>query len=82
MAISVSPRADQSGSAVSTEPLAYTYREAAQRLRICERLVWQAVKEGDLEAARFGRSVRIPATALAAFLARRTQAAKSSTVEG
>lgn len=65
-----------------TSRLAFTYREAAQQLGICERLVWQAVKEGELEAARFGRSVRIPATALAAFLVRRTQAAKSSTVEG
>lgn len=67
MPLSVSPRADQSG-----QRLALTYREAAQQLGVCERVVWQAVKDGHLQAARIGRSVRIPASALADYLARMT----------
>ena len=53
-----------------TAKLAYTYREAAQQLGVCERLIWQAVKDGKLTAARFGRSVRIPAEALQDYVAR------------
>lgn len=67
MALSVSPRADQSG-----QRLALTYGEAAQELRVCERVIWQLVKDGHLQAARIGRSVRIPASALADYLARMT----------
>ena len=69
MPLSVSPRADQSG-----KRLAFSYREAAQQLGVCERSIWQAVKNGELAAARIGRSVRIPATALTDYLARKTQA--------
>lgn len=39
--------------------LAYSMREAAASLGICERSVWQAIKDGKLRAAKIGRSVRI-----------------------
>lgn len=77
MAASVSPRAEQ-----SAQRLAFTYREAAQQLGVCERVIWQAVKDGHLQAARIGRSVRIPATALADYLNSRVTASVSpSTTE-
>ena len=60
---------------VSTTPakLAYSMRESGQLIGCCERVIWQAVKDGELRAARIGRSVRIPATALAEYLASRMQ---------
>ena len=48
--------------------LAYSMREAAASLGICERSVWQAIKDGRLKAARLGRSVRIPADELDRFV--------------
>ena len=39
--------------------LAYTMRESGQLTGFCERVIWQAVKDGDLRAVRLGRSVRI-----------------------
>ena len=52
---SVSPRADQ-----GQPKMAVSYREAGQALGVCERVVWQLVKDGKLKAIRIGRSVRIP----------------------
>ena len=56
--------------AVSTSPakLAYTMREAGQLIGCCERLVWGFIKDGDLKAARLGRSVRITHVELVRFL--------------
>ena len=52
--------------------LAVTYREAGNALGVCERVVWQLVKDGELKAVRFGRSVRIPVAELERFVANRT----------
>jgi len=49
--------------------LAYSYREAAQQLGVCERVVWQLCRDGMIKTARIGRSVRIPAEALREYLA-------------
>ena len=48
--------------------LAYSMREAAQALGICERSVWQAIKDGRLKACKLGRSVRIRRDELERFL--------------
>ena len=48
--------------------LALTMREAAEELRMCERSVWQAIKDGHLKAAKLGRSVRIRREELERFL--------------
>jgi excisionase family DNA binding protein len=48
--------------------LAVTYREAAESLGVCERVVWQLVKDGKLQAVRIGRSVRIPVKELERFV--------------
>lgn len=48
--------------------LAFSMREAAAALGICERSVWQAIKDGKLKAARFGRSVRIHRDELERFV--------------
>ncbi|MDA1161710.1 MAG: excisionase family DNA-binding protein [Planctomycetota bacterium] len=55
--------------------LAVTYREAAKSLGVCERAVWQLVKDGELRAVRIGRSVRIPVQELKQFVAIRSQSA-------
>gem|GEM_PF-5768141 len=69
MAVSVSPRADQSGAGVSTPAkLAYTMKEAADQVGCCERLIWGFIKSGELKAARLGRSVRITHAELVRFL--------------
>ncbi len=52
--------------------LAVTYLEAGQMLGVCERIVWQLVKDGELKAVRFGRAVRIPVAELERFIADRT----------
>ena len=65
MAISVSPRADQSAS---PPKLAYTMRESGQLIGSCERVIWQAIKDGDLKAVRLNRSVRIMHVELVRFL--------------
>ena len=59
--------------------LAVTYGEAAKSLGVCERAVWQLVKDGELRAVRIGRSVRIPVTELNQFVTDRSQ---SATAEG
>ncbi len=55
MTLSVSPRAEQ-----GQPKMAVSYREGGQALGVCERVVWQLVKDGKLKAIRIGRSVRIP----------------------
>ena len=58
----------------SVERLAYSMREAAQALGICERSVWQLVKDQKLRATRIGRrSVRIPVAELERFIADQPQ---------
>ena len=49
--------------------VALTYRKAGQALGVCERVVWQLVKDGWLKAIRIGRSVRIPVTEVERFVA-------------
>ncbi len=59
---------------VSTTPaptpakLALTMRESGQLASCCERVIWQAIKDGDLKAVRLGRSVRIMHVELVRFL--------------
>jgi excisionase family DNA binding protein len=71
-----------SHSSVDVHPgidrLAYSMREAAQAIGICERSVWQAIKDGRLRASRIGRSVRISAAELERFL----EATAASPTEG
>ncbi|MDA0591222.1 MAG: helix-turn-helix domain-containing protein [Planctomycetota bacterium] len=55
-------------SPADSNRLAFTMREAAQALGICERSIWQAIRDGRLKAAKLGRSVRIRAEELDRFL--------------
>jgi len=55
--------------------LAVTYHEAGDLLGVCERVVWQLVKDGRLKAVRIGRSVRIPVSELERFISESTDAA-------
>ena len=64
---SIAPVVDQS------RRLLLSYYEAAETLGICERAVWQLVKDGELRAVRIGRSVRIPVKELNQFVADRSQ---------
>lgn len=64
MTLSVSPRAEQ-----GQPKMAVSYREGGQALGVCERVVWQLVKDGKLKAIRIGRSVRIPVSELERFVA-------------
>lgn len=66
---SVAPVVDQS------RRLLLSYYEAAETLGICERAVWQLVKDGELRAVRIGRSVRIPVKELNQFVADRSKSA-------
>lgn len=50
------------------ERLAYSMREAAEAIGVCERSIWQAINDGRLRASRIGRSVRISAKELERFL--------------
>jgi len=50
------------------ERLAYSMREAAEAIGICERSVWQVIKDGRLKAIKIGRSVRITREELLRFL--------------
>jgi len=59
-------------SGESQERLALTYREAAEALGLCERVVWQLAKDGELKAFNVGRSRRIPVAELERFIADRT----------
>jgi excisionase family DNA binding protein len=61
------------GESQRQERLALTYSETAKSLGVCERAVWQLVKDGELRAVRIGRSVRIPVKELNQFVADRSQ---------
>ena len=50
------------------EKLAYTTRQAAQMLSICERTLWTLTSEGKIKALRIGRAVRYSRTELVRFL--------------
>jgi excisionase family DNA binding protein len=56
------------GSGHAGGKLAYSMREAAEAIGMCERSIWQAIKDGHLAAAKIGRSVRIRADELDRFL--------------
>lgn len=45
-----------------------TVREVAERLRVTRQAVYNWITEGRLKAVRAGKTLRIPASALAAFL--------------
>lgn len=59
----------QDSSGQNRHRLAVTYREAGESIGVCERVVWQLVKDGRLNAIRIGRSVRIPVAELERFVA-------------
>lgn len=65
----------QASSREDGKRLAVTYREAGDSLGVCERVVWQLVKDGRLKAVRIGRSVRIPVTELERFVLESANAA-------
>jgi excisionase family DNA binding protein len=45
-----------------------TYQDAANRLGVTSRTIWQLVKDQKLKTVRFGRSVRIDPVDLRAFI--------------
>lgn len=49
-------------------PPLLTYQDAAKRLHVTDRTVWQLVADGKLPAVRFGRSVRIDPADLSTFI--------------
>lgn len=61
-------QATKNGIEQAGERLAYSMKEAAAALGICERSVWAAIKDGRLKASRLGRSVRIRTEELDRFL--------------
>lgn len=61
-------REDADRGTTGLKSLALTMREAAEECRICERSIWQAIKDGHLKAAKLGRSVRIRREELERFL--------------
>lgn len=46
----------------------YTVAEVAERLQVCQRTIYRAIKNGELKANRLGRAIRISETALSDFL--------------
>lgn len=64
-----------SNSTNTRQKLVVTYREAAESLGLCERKIWQLVKDGELKAVRVGRSVRIPVAELERFVTERASVA-------
>jgi excisionase family DNA binding protein len=62
------------------ERLAYSMWEAAEAIGICERSIWQAIKDGRLRASRIGRSVRISAVDLEQFLEESSRSSTESEV--
>jgi excisionase family DNA binding protein len=50
--------------------LLVSYRDAGKMLGVCERSVWQLVRDQQLPKVTIGRSVRIPVTALDDFINR------------
>ena len=57
---------------ISTEDdskqIAFTMRQAAEKLVCSERSIWAAINEGRLRAFKIGRSVRISRQSLDAFM--------------
>ena len=51
------------------ERIAYTIPEAAEALGVSRAHVYNLIREGRLRSVKFGRSRRIPATALAEMIA-------------
>lgn len=49
-------------------PDVMTVEEAAQLARVGKNAMYEAVKRGDVWSARIGKSIRIPKSALSAFL--------------
>lgn len=60
-------RADQNGNG---RPALLTYKGAGDVLGVSDRTVYQLVRDGELRAVRFGRSVRIDPRDLESFIAR------------
>ena len=54
--------------ATTDAPTLLTYKQAAEILQVSDRTVWQLVKDGQLRAVRFGRTVRIDRQDLDAFI--------------
>jgi excisionase family DNA binding protein len=50
------------------EPMLLTSRQAAKCLNISERTLWSRTKAGDIQAVRFGRSVRYDPADLRAWI--------------
>ena len=48
----------------------YTVAEVAAVMRVSKMSVYRLIHSGELEAVRFGRSFRVPESALNAYLAR------------
>jgi excisionase family DNA binding protein len=48
--------------------LALSMKESAEAIGICERSIWQAIRDGHLKAAKLGKSVRIRTEELQRFL--------------
>ncbi|MCW2809935.1 MAG: helix-turn-helix protein [Friedmanniella sp.] len=46
----------------------HTVAEVAALMRVSKMSVYRLIHSGELEAVRFGRSFRVPATAVAAYL--------------
>lgn len=57
-------------------PLAYTDTEVSSLLRVSKRTVYRLRKSGRLRSLRIGRAVRVPADALAQFLAANQDSAR------
>lgn len=51
------------------EPIAYTRRDAAKALGICERVLFDLVAAGKIREIRIGRSVRVPRSELLRYVA-------------
>jgi excisionase family DNA binding protein len=50
-----------------------TYAEAAKVLGVCQRTVWQLVRDGELPAVRVRRAIRIRRRSLLAYISAREQ---------
>lgn len=69
---SVTVQLGKTSNPEQTEKLAFTYREAAKALGVCERTVWGLVRDRKLRAIRVARCVRIPVAELERFLSEPT----------
>ena len=59
-------------SALNDTRLAYTMREVGNLIGLSERSVWALCSRGELRSVKLGRSVRIPADAVAELLGGRS----------